>query len=100
MGKKKTATKRSRTPRDTSTRINLADYGIELSAVIEEIRPYLSGTRAEISERAGAMTSTSISNVLNGSVKPSLGAVAALAHASGGRIIVKYEPPAKAKAKR
>lgn len=79
--------------RDQSGRIDITEYGIDLSAIIAEIRPHLQGTQAEIGRRAGNMPAGSVSNTLNGLVKPSLGAVAALAHASGGRLLLTYKPP-------
>ena len=87
------AKKRRRKRRDQSGRIDVTEYGIDLATILGEIRPHLKGTLEEIGERAGNMSRGSVSNTLNGSVKPSLGAVAALAHASGGRLVVKYEPP-------
>lgn len=81
--------------RDSSARIDAATYGIDLSKIIEEIRPHLSGTMGEIAAQAGTMTAGTVSNTLNGSAKPSLGAVAALAHASGGQLVVKFERPKK-----
>ncbi|WP_168566857.1 hypothetical protein [Crateriforma spongiae] len=93
------AKKKTKTPprRDTSGRIDLSDFGIDLSAILEEIRPHLNGTYAEIGKRAGNMPAGSVSNTVNGHVKPSLGAVAAIAHATGGRLVVRYEPPKKRK---
>lgn len=77
----------------------MAEYGIDLPSLLDEIRPNLEGTHAEIGERAG-MPATSVSNALNGSVKLSLGMVAALAHASGGAIQVTYKPPRRKAVKR
>lgn len=75
----------------TAKRFDVTHYGIDLPALIAEIRPHLDDmTYAEVGERAG-MPAGAVSNYLNGSSKPSLGAVAALADAAGGRIVVKFE---------
>ena len=82
------------------SRIDVTEYGIDLPALVAEIRPHLEGmTHAEVAERAGISTG-SAANYLNGAFKPSLGAVAALADAAGGRIVVKFEPPKKRSRKR
>lgn len=83
--------------RDPSQRINVSDYGIDLAAIVSEIRPHLHGTYAEIGERAAGMPENNVNRILNGHLKPSLGAVAALADASGGTLIVKYKPPGRSK---
>ncbi len=86
MAKKKSA------KRDHRSRIDVSDYGIDLEAIIDEIRPHLAGTHAEIAQRAGGMTAGTVSNALNGSAKPSLGTVAALARAAGGSVEVTFVP--------
>lgn len=76
----------------TARRIDVMEYGIDLADLIAEIRPHLdSMTYSQVGERAGIPTGA-VSNYLNGSSKPSLGAAAALADAAGGRIVVKFEP--------
>lgn len=89
--------KKKAVKRDHTTRIDLKQYGIDLTAILDEIRENLTGTKNEIADRAGNMTAGSVSNTLNGTAKPSLGSLAALAQASGGRLLVKYEPPKKSK---
>lgn len=74
-----------------SKRLDPADYGIDLAAILEEIKPNLAGmTHAEIGQAAG-LRPMSVSHLLNGVKPPSLGALAALAKASGGRLSVRYE---------
>ncbi|TWU06239.1 hypothetical protein [Stieleria varia] len=64
--------KKRKTPSPTARRIDPSEYGIDLPAIIEEIRPHLENVpRAEVSELAG-MPYRSVCNTLNGSVKPSL----------------------------
>ncbi|TWT95772.1 hypothetical protein [Neorhodopirellula pilleata] len=75
-------------------RIDVTEYGIDFNAILEEIRPHLSGSHAEIGQKAN-MPATSVCNSLNGSVKLSLGMLASLAHASGGKLVVAYKPPKK-----
>lgn len=76
-------------------RIDTEEFGVDLPAVLNTIRPHLEGmTYPEVGKLAN-MTAGSVSNVLNGSRKPSLGMVAALAHAAGGRVVVTFEPPKK-----
>ena len=100
---KKRATKKKVTKRakakptkkpPTARRIDVTEFGIDLPAIVAEIKEnHIAGmTYAEIAERAG-MPRGSVANVFDGSVKPSLGAVAAIAHGTGGRLVVKYEPP-------
>ncbi|QDV86058.1 helix-turn-helix domain-containing protein [Planctomycetes bacterium TBK1r] len=85
----------------TAKRIDVSAYGIDLPGLIEEIRPHVEGmTYEQIGERAG-LPRGSVSNYFNGTAKPSLGAVAALAQAAGGRVVVKFEPaPPKRSVKR
>ncbi len=86
--------KKKAKPRSQGQRIDLLELGIDLRAILDDkIRPNLTGTYAEIGERAGGMPAGAVSNVLNGHDPASLGAVAALAKASGGRIVVRYDPP-------
>lgn len=76
-----------------SKRIDPAEYGVDLAAVLEEIKPHLEGmTNAQIGDLAG-LSAMVISQTWNGSKKPSLGSLAALAHAAGGRLDVKFTPP-------
>ncbi len=78
-----------------SKRLDPADYNIDLSAVLDEIKPHLeSMTQAEIGEAAG-MSAMVVSHLMTGHQKPSLGALAALADASGGKLKVTYQPPRK-----
>ncbi|MCC9643168.1 hypothetical protein LOC71_12860 [Rhodopirellula sp. JC740] len=74
-------------------RVDAKEFGVDLDAILAEVRPYLEGTYDEIGQRAGNMTAATVSNLLNKHNRASLASVAALAHASGGRLIVKYEPP-------
>lgn len=75
-----------------SKRIDPADYDIDLAAILAEIRPHLEGkTNAEVGELAG-MNAVVVSQVFTGTRSASLGAVAALADAAGGRLVVKFEP--------
>ena len=98
MAKKKRATKPKLFPAAKNVvpqaiRHRAIDQGIDLAAIVEEIRPHFGDmTYPEVGELAG-IPAGSVSNLLNGSRKPSLGMVAALAHASGGRLVVRYEPP-------
>ena len=98
MAKKKTPAKRAakKKPADAyAKRLNPADYGIDLEAIVADIREHLDHlTYAEVGERAGLKPGV-VSHIFNGHRKPSLGAAAALAKASGGRLVVKYEPPRK-----
>lgn len=83
-----------------SKRLDPADYGINLSAILEEIKPHLDGmTQAEIGERANLKPMV-VSHMMTGYREPSLGALAGIASAAGGRLVVKFEPPAKSAAKR
>lgn len=78
----------------TARRIDVTEFGIDLPAIVADIKAnHLNGmTYAEVAERAG-MPRGSVANVFDGSVKPSLGAVASIAHATGGKLVVEYEPP-------
>ena len=87
MAKKKT--------KSHSKRLDAADFGIDLDAVLTEISEHIDGDYETIGKKAGNMPAGSVSNVVNGHRKPSLAVVAALAHATGGRLVVKYEPPKK-----
>lgn len=87
MAKKKTP------KRDQRKRIDVAAYGIDLAKIVSEIRPHLQGTYEEIGQRAARMPANNVNRILNGHLKPSLGALAALADASGGELIVTYKPP-------
>lgn len=81
-------------------RLDPAVYGINLSAILKEIKPHLDGmTQATIGERANLKPMV-VSHLMTGFKSPSLGAVAALADAAGGRLVVTFEPPAKPVAKR
>ncbi|TWT73298.1 DUF6794 domain-containing protein [Allorhodopirellula solitaria] len=81
-----------------SKRLDPTRHGIHLSAILEEIKPHLDGmTQAEIGKHADLKPMV-ISHLMTGYRDPSLGAVAALADAAGGRLVVKFEPPAKPKA--
>ncbi|PHQ35184.1 helix-turn-helix domain-containing protein [Rhodopirellula bahusiensis] len=91
MAKKKSATTAKPTKPTSGKRIDRAAYGIDLPAVLETIRPRLAGTHAEIADRAG-MSKGNVSNVLSGAKEPSLGHLAALARAAGGRIDVTFIP--------
>jgi transcriptional regulator with XRE-family HTH domain len=78
-----------------SKRIDPADYGIDLAAVLEEIKPHLEHlTNAELGELAG-LSRMVVSQTWNGKKKVSLGALAALADAAGGRLEVTFEPGSK-----
>jgi hypothetical protein len=83
--------------RDQSQRIDVAAYGIDLAKIVSEIRPHLEGTYEAIGRRASGMPANNVSRILNGHLKPSLGALAALAAASGGQLIVTYKPPPRSK---
>ncbi|TWU16312.1 hypothetical protein [Allorhodopirellula heiligendammensis] len=75
-----------------------ADYGIDLAAILDEVRPHLAGkTSAEVGE-AGGLNPVVVSQLFTRNRPASLGAVAALADAAGGRLVVKFEPPAKPRA--
>jgi hypothetical protein len=86
--RKKVKAKSFRRP---GNRVDPLDFGIDMRAIVEEIRPCLEGTYAEIGDRAG-MPGGSVSNLLNGTAHASLGAVAALAHAAGGKLNVEFIP--------
>ncbi|MEO9591450.1 hypothetical protein [Rhodopirellula bahusiensis] len=91
--KKASTTQRAKAKpgRRPGTRVDPLEFGIDMRAVLDEIRPSLEGTYAEIGARAG-MPPGSVSNILNGSGHASLGAVAALAHAAGGKLQVEFIP--------
>lgn len=95
--KKATAKKAKRAAiRVPGQRIDAKDFGIDLDAILKEIRPHLDGmSYDEIGQRAGSMTAATVSNVLNGHNRASVASVAAMAHASGGKLIVKFEHPSK-----
>ncbi|MDV6032728.1 MAG: helix-turn-helix transcriptional regulator [Phycisphaera sp. RhM] len=87
---KKTARTVNPSKSPTARRIDVTEYGIDLPAIVAEIKQNIGDmTYAEVGAKAG-MPRGSVANVFDGSVKPSLGAVAALAHATGGRLVVKY----------
>jgi len=95
MAKKKAATKQV-TPRRLETgRFDIVSMGIDLNAILEQIRPHLHGTHAEISKRAGGLAPNNVNCLLNGLKPPSLGGLAALAHASGGKLSIAYTPPSQ-----
>ena len=48
-------------------------------------------TLTEIGKKAGGMSMASTSNLLNGDGQPSLGAVALMAKAAGGKLVVTFE---------
>lgn len=80
-------------------RMDAADYGVDVPAVLESIKPHLEGmTQADIGETLG-ITTMAVSHIMTGFRKPTLGMLAALAKVSGGKLVLKYEPPKK-KAKR
>lgn len=88
------ATQRRRGKRPSSRRIDVKQYGIDLRGLVRAIRPHLDGmTQREISEKAG-INLARVHDILNNPTrKPSLGALAALAKASGGKLVVSYVPP-------
>jgi hypothetical protein len=98
MGKKKTKPAGKRSPKRKvpvagSKRIDPADYGIDFKAILDEIRPHLEGmTNAEIGELAN-ISPPVVSHYLTGVKRPSLAVLAALADASGGLLVVGYQPP-------
>ena len=96
MAKKKSNAKTPNIPvrQGHDNRFNLTAFGIDLPALLEEIKPHLHGTRAEIGSRAGGLPENNVNRLFNGQLKPSLGALAALAAASGGKLVVKYISPA------
>lgn len=78
-----------------SKRLDPAAYGIDLSAILQEIKPHLAGmTQAEIGERSDLKPMV-VSHLMTGFRDPSLGALAALADAAGGRLVVTFEPGTK-----
>jgi hypothetical protein len=89
---KRSAKKTSKPAKRKSHRVDPLAFGIDMPAIVQEIKPHLDGTYAEIGQRAGGIPAGSVSNLLNGTAPPSLGSVAALAHAAGGRLIVRFEP--------
>ncbi|WP_286763021.1 MULTISPECIES: helix-turn-helix domain-containing protein [Rhodopirellula] len=100
--KKKTSKKNAqRVPtRGRGVQIDPVQFGIDLSVVLDEIKPHLSGTRREIGEAAGGLSPNAVTDLLNGTRQPSLGSLAALAHASGGQLDLKYKPPKPKKGKK
>lgn len=80
-------------------RLDPAEFGVDPDEVLAEIREHLSGTHAEIAERSGLATG-SVTQILGGFRAPSLGALAALARAAGGKLDVRFVPGAKRKGKR
>lgn len=86
-----TQRKKAKPARRPGNRVDPLQFGVDMRAVLEDIRPSLEGTYAEIGKRAG-MPAGSVSNILNGSAHASLGAVAALAHAAGGKLRVEFIP--------
>lgn len=98
MKKKATKQNAQRVPaRGRGVQIDPAQFGIDLSVVLDEIKPHLSGTRREIGEAAGGMAPNVVSDLLTGNRQPSLGSLAALARASGGQLDLKYKPPSPPK---
>lgn len=78
-------------------RMDAAEHGIDLPAVLESIKPHLAGmTQAEIGEACGVST-MAVSHLMTGFRNPSIGMLAALAKAAGGTLEVRFQPP---KAKR
>lgn len=70
-----------------------ADYGIDLGEIVQEIKSHLAGmTQKEIAE-AMDTTPMVVSHWMTGNRVPSIGALAALAELSGGRLVVRYAPP-------
>lgn len=100
MAKKKTAKKRATTkPAKATTKrsatIATTDFGIDLDAIVQEIKPHLVGkTQKQIADKLDTSAMV-VSHWMTGNRTPSLGALAALADASGGRLVVRYEPPKK-----
>ena len=90
----KKASKKRAAKKGHSKRLDPLKYGIDLEAIVQEIKPHLlpEMTLAEIGEKAG-LSRMVVSHILNGHGSLSLGAIAALAKASGGRLVVKYEAP-------
>tara|TARA_R110002073_G_scaffold59094_7_gene149251 strand:- start:2816 stop:3094 length:279 start_codon:yes stop_codon:yes gene_type:complete len=75
-----------------SKRLDPADFGVDLAAVLEAIKPHLEGmTQTEIGEAAG-LSRKVVSHIMTGAKEPSLGALCALADAAGGRVLVRFEP--------
>lgn len=77
-----------------SKRIEPADFGIDLSEILEQVRPHLEGTQQEIAAKAG-IRQPYVAQILTGAREPNLATLAALAAASGGRLELKYYPPKK-----
>lgn len=86
MAKKKSRPK-------SKPKIDAANHGVDLKGVLESMRPALAelGTAVAIGEAAG-IAANSVRIMLRGETTPSIGALAAMAEAVGGRIVVKYEP--------
>lgn len=81
-----------------SERIDLKALGIDLDAILEEIREDLGAmTRAELGQRAG-LAANNVRRMLNKDKPTSLGALAAMASALGGKIEVRYVRPRKRRA--
>lgn len=74
-------------------KIDAADHGVDLKAVLDAMKPALAelGTAVAIGEVAG-IAANSVRVMMRGETTPSIGALAAMAEATGGRIVVKYEP--------
>lgn len=99
MAKNKTTKAGQRPPKratkkiGNSKRLDPADYGIDLAELLEQIKPRLEGMpQAEIGEAANLKPMV-VSHLMTGYKSPSLGAPAAMTKPSGGRLVVKYEPP-------
>ena len=79
--------------RTYQTRTDITKLGLNLRKILnEKIRPEFGEmTLAEIGKKAGGMSMASTNNLLNGDGQPSLGAVALMAKAAGGKLVVTFE---------
>ena len=77
-----------------------AGHVVDLAAILtDDIRPRWCGTQSELAEAIGTSPAV-LSQLMTGYRSPSLDQLSALAEAVGGRIVVRFESPAKTGKKR
>jgi transcriptional regulator with XRE-family HTH domain len=74
-------------------RLDPMSAGVDLDAILSEIRPYMEGQQIKDIAAKMGVTPEALSPILNGHRKPNLAFLANLAAAIGGSLDVKFHPP-------
>ncbi|WDQ16382.1 helix-turn-helix domain-containing protein [Rhodopirellula sp. P2] len=76
-------------------RLDPASAGVDLDAILDEIRPHLADYAKKDLAEAMGINPVALGHVLNGHRKPNIAFLASLAAAIGGSLDVKFHPPRK-----